>query len=646
MAELAQARHWHRQGDLARAIAAYRRALEADPHDASAWHDCAVALLQAGRPDQAAATAEQGLRLAPGHPDLLLVLAQARQRAGQPAEALASAAAATAAAPANPLGWLLRGRLEALSGADAAEASLRRAVALAPGLDEAWHYLGEVLQRQGHWDEAAQAYARAMRSQPGEIMNIGLCAERAGRLEQARQAYARMCALYPRRRDCLARLAHVEAMLCDFAAAQASTARLAALLEAGPGDPDDCPEPFALAHLPLAAAPRREAVRHYVRRILRRVPAPLPPRPPGHGPRLRLGYIGADFGRHAVGLLLRGLFAAHDRRRVEVLGYSLRRHDDPVAAALAAEFDVFHDLQGVPAETVARRIREDAVDVLVDLGGYTAGARPEVLALRPAPVQLGWLGFIDGHEAPWLDGLLLDGHVQPEDAPWPWSDRVLRLPGLLFPCGPLPSGTPDRARFGLPEGVPLLASFNNSYKLDAELVQAWVRILEQAPRAHLAVYLPAEARPHFLRAWQEMGGDAARLHLLGHVPFEAQADRAASCDLCLDAFRYQAGATALSAVAAGLPLLSREGDRPLARLGVAVNRFLGLDELVCTDTGQYIGRAAALANDPARLDALRARMRRAAAATGLFDPRRTAAAIEALAGRLAASASRTEARAP
>src|SRR5690606_38435064 len=134
---------------------------------------------------QAAATAEQGLRLAPGHPDLLLVLAQARQRAGQPAEALASAAAATAAAPANPLGWLLRGRLEALSGADAAEASLRRAVALAPGLDEAWHYLGEVLQRQGRWDEAAQAYARAMRSQLGEIMNIGLCAERAGRLEQA-----------------------------------------------------------------------------------------------------------------------------------------------------------------------------------------------------------------------------------------------------------------------------------------------------------------------------------------------------------------------------------------------------------------------------------------------------------------------------
>src|SRR5690606_40554768 len=104
------------------------------------------------------------------------------------------------------------------------------------------------------WDGAAQAYRQAMRSQPGEVMNIGICAEQAGHWEQARQAYRSMCGLYPERRDCLARLARIEAMLCDFPAASASTARLAALLASGPAHPEDCAEPFALAHLDRKSA--------------------------------------------------------------------------------------------------------------------------------------------------------------------------------------------------------------------------------------------------------------------------------------------------------------------------------------------------------------------------------------------------------
>src|SRR5690606_12452914 len=160
---------------------------------------------------------------------------------------------------------------------------------------------------------------------------------------------------------------------------------------------------------------------------------PLPPAGATPGPRLRIGYLGADFGRHAVGLLLRGLFAAHDRNRFEVLGYSLRRHDDQVAAAIAAEFDVFRAVQGAPVAATARGVRGGGVGVRCGRSGYAGAARPEVLAMRPAPGQLSWLGFSDGHEAPWRDGLLRDRDVQPDDAPWSWSDRILRLPGLLFP---------------------------------------------------------------------------------------------------------------------------------------------------------------------------------------------------------------------
>ena len=632
MPELEQARDLHRRGDLARAISAYRIALRSTPADVMAWHDYAVALLQSRQAPEAVAALRQAIELAPGHYDLLLALSQAHQLCAQTGEALACAIAATESQPDSPFGWLLRGRLEAALGADpAAETSLRRALALMPALDEAWHYLAETLQRQRRWDEAAQAYRQAMRSQPGEIMNIGLCAEQAGHLEAARDAFRRMCALHPQRRDCLARLAQVEAMLCDFEASAISSARLADLLAAGPSvTPDDLAEPFALSYLPMPDAARRDAIRHYAQRIRLRAPDALTPRPIARGGRLRIGYLGADFGRHAVGLLLRGLFAAHDRDRFEVLGYSLKRHDDPVAGALRTEFDVFHDLDGAPVADIASCIRQDRVDVLFDLGGYTRGARPEILAMRPAPLQLGWLGFIHGHEAPWLDGLVVDWHVQPTDADWKYSDTLLRLPGLLFPCGPMPTGWPDRARFGLPENVPLLASFNNSYKLDAELVDAWAEILRRAETAHLAVYLPPESRPHFLHAWTRRGGDPARLHLVGHLAPDEQADRAASCDLFLDAFRYQAGATALACVAAGLPVLSRTGASLLTRLGVGLNRFLGLDELVCADTPQYIDRAVALAGDHEGLVRLHQRVHRAATDTRLFDPRRGAEAIESL----------------
>lgn len=635
MDELRRARDHHRRGELGAAVAAYRASLQRAGDDVEVLHDCSVALLQSRQPLEAEELLVRALAIAPGRFDLLLALTQAQQLGGNRTAALATAEAATAAAPTDPRGWFLRGRLEAILGANvAAEGSLRRALAAAPGMEEAWHYLGEALQRQARWDEAIEAYREAMRSQPGEIMNIGICAEQAGRWAEALDAYRRMCSLYPGRQDCLARLAQVAAMLCDFDTHEDASRRLVALMEAGPPREGDYPEPFALSFLPIPGEVRRAALRHYAGRIRIAPAAPQRDIRQARTGRVRIGYLGADFGRHAVGTLLLGLFAAHDRSRFEVLGYSLRRHADPVASRLRGEFDVFRDLDGMAATEIAATIRNDRVDVLIDLSGYTRGGRPEVLAMRPAPLQLGWLGFINGHEAPWLDGVVLDAFVQPPEAEWPFSDRIVRLSGLMFPSGPMPAGIPDRERFGLPADVPLMASFNNSYKLDSELLDAWVEIQRRAATAHLAVYLPAQAREGFLRAWRQRGGDPARLHLLDHIDAEAQAARAASCDLFLDAFRYQAGATALASIAAGLPILSREGNNTLARLSAGINRFLGMDELVCMDTEGYIDRAVSLANDRDALRALRARMGEAAMATGLHHPRRAAEALETLVQRL------------
>lgn len=634
-----EARRLHRAGDVEAARTHYRRALAASPTDPTLRRDFAALLLQAGHGEEAITLLRDLSAADADDAQAATMLALALRAHGDIAGGREAASRALAAAPRDPLALLAAGSLAVMAGdPGAAEPLLRTCVAAEPDLYEAWHWLGQALHARRQWGEAAAAYRRAMDGHPGEAMNVAICAERAGDAMVARDFYLRAHAAAPGRADILVRLAQVEALACRLEDSRAHAAMAAQRLEAGATRVDDVPEPFPMSWLGLGDAATRIALDRQAARTLARARAlrPLPPetsRPTTARDRIRIGYLSADFGKHAVGSLLRGHFAAHDRTRFEVHGYSLQQHDDGIAADIRAGCDAFSDCSTMASDAIARQVREDGVDVLIDLGGPTAGARPEILALRPCAVQLGWLGFIHGQQAPWLDGIVLDRHVQPPDAAWPWSDEVLHLDTLMFPSGPMPAGRADRAGLGLPAGVPLLASFNNSYKLDDALVAAWARILHMAPRAHLLVYLPEVAREGFIAAWARHGGDAARLHPCGHLPPARQADRAASCDLFLDAFRYQAGATGIAAVAAGLPLLSCRGGHALSRLGAGLNGFLGLDELVCADEETYVSRAAELANNPAALAALRVRTSAAVMERRLCDPRRVASSIETLAIR-------------
>ena len=632
MDEALRARQLHHAGQLQAAAASYAAALKSNPADATLAHDYAMLLMQSGQFAQALPLLRS---IPPGagcHPQALLTRAHAHRALGQFGEGIEAARAASSLLPGHPIPWLLLGSQQVLSGQPMqAEEALRRAVSIAPDLAEAWHYLGETLQARGQYADASAAYRQAARAQPTEALNIGICAELQGDLESARGWYLDMDRLAPGRMDTLVRLAHACAQLCRMDECEAIVERIHALdARQGSGPLPPGIEPFPLTYLPLPDDFKQRALAAHARPVLARAAA-MPPLPaaPDAGPRLRLGYVSPDLGQHAVGTLLRHHLAAHDRTRFEVTAYSLRRFDDPVSAGIAAGVEHFVDASEFSDHALAERIRRDGIDVLIDLGGYTHGARPAALALRPARLQLGWLGLIHAQEAPWLDGLVLDDSSAPESAPWPFSDRVHRMRSPLLPGWPQQRPAPDRERFGLPPDVPLLASFNNSYKLDRALVEAWARILDGATTARMLVFLrEPQARPGFLSAWQAAGGDPARLHLAKSLPFEEQRIRAASCDLFLDAFRYQAGATGMMSMAAGLPILGLAGTHPLSRMGNALNHHLGLDELVAPDIATYVATATALANDPTRLAGLRQRLADRLDAGDLLSPRRTAAEIE------------------
>jgi protein O-GlcNAc transferase len=634
MTDAEHARRSHAAGDVAAASALYERALAAAPDDATLMFDYAVLLMQMARRQDAATLLREVRRRIPDDTRALLALAVCLRADGGLEEALQIAEEATKRLPHDAAAWMLRGSIEVRAGRYArAETALRRALSLAPGFGEAWHYLGESLHQQQRWKDAMEAYRRAAIEQPGEIYNIAMCAEQAGDLELARSSYRQASSIFPDRADVLLRLAQTEARLCEFSAEQATLGKFSHVVA------HDLPagqllEAFPLTYLPLEAALVRNALQRYADTMRERVTSPGPATAAmpsiAAGDRIRIGYLSADFGRHAVGQLVADVFRTHDRDRFEVFAYSLRAHDDEVATRIRESCDVYVECASLGTTDIVDRIRQDGIHVLIDLNGPTTGARLEVLAARPAALQLGWLGFLHAQQAPWLDAVLLDEHVQPTDSPWPFDDRVVRLPVSVFPPPPNAGGRRQRARFGMPaEGHVVLASFNNSYKLDLPLLAAWIRILHLAPVATLMVYLPASARSGFLQHWRDMGGDPSRLMVVDALAPADQADRAASCDLLLDAFRYQGGATNLDAVASGLPVLCRAGDTPPSRLGVGINLALGLDEMVVADTDAYVTRAAWLANHPEELDALRRRVAAAAQQSAFSDLRRSAAGIEA-----------------
>ena len=655
---LAEALALQQGGQLAEATRALQTLHAQAPADGRVLRQLGLVLQQQGRLAEARDAYGAALARQPASVELMLLQGMVLRDLGLLAEARPLAARAAALRPRDAAVQLLQGSVLARLGElQPAEHALRRAVALQPALADGWFYLGTVQHRRQQWQEAALCYRRALDLQAAAglpddarlLYNLGLCEEAQERYPEAATWLRRAVAAAPLRSSALVRLAQVQAMECDWDGLAATTAALEqALSVAGGGGVDDSPEPFVLMFLPLSEAARGEllARRHaQVRMVASQlrpavaVPVRASTAAAGDADRpLRIGYLSPDFGAHAVGTLVQGVFAAHDRGQVRVHAYALRRYDDDIAARIRAGCDRFLDVSAASAAQVAQAIADDRLDVLVDLGGFTRGAMPEVLALRPAPIQLGWLGFLHGYGGGLIDGLVLDEVLAPPGSEAAFAEPVLRLPGFALPGFAPPGKQPPAARtqvqlragFGLPAGRFLFASFNNAYKLDADLFDSWLRILAACPHADLVLTVPPAAGQRLRRRLADAGLDERRLHLVPKLSAAAHQQRMASCDLFLDAFRYQGGATAIGAAAAGLPVLTRSGDTPVGRLGAAMHGLLGLQALVAPDRAGYERLATELAHQPGRLEGLRRRLASAVPASGLLDPGRTARGLEGL----------------
>jgi len=619
----AKAAQLHGAGQLGEAEKLYRRILELRRGDIAARYMIGVIRLQQSRAAEALALLEPLLAEAPGNADIRTQCGLARQDLGQAGEALADFDRALALKPSNALTLLYRGNLLLESGqlAQALE-NYEHLLRTAPGYDEAWFRRGGALWLMDRYDEALASYAKALDCNPGRFGAIFNSATILLKLERYDEAFAAFQAARTRQPDhpyVLGGLASAVQGGCDLARWPEIQTQVIETVR----NKSAVIAPLVLLPFSDDGALRRRCSENFVADRIPCPTAPLWDGVPYHHDRIRIAYLSADYRRHATADLIAGLIESHDRTRFEIAGISFGPDDgSAMRQRLAGAFDRFEDVRGRSDGEIARLLRNGEFDIAVDLKGHTEGSRPGILAHRPCPVQVNYLGYPGTIGAPWLDYILADARVLPFADQGFYSEKIVHLPHCYQvndSTRPIDE-TPARREAGLPESGFVFCCFNAAWKISPALFDVWMRLLVAVPGSLLWLLDDNAAATRNLRAAAAAHGiDPARLVFAPRLPTGAHLARHRLADLFLDTMPYNAHTTASDALWAGLPVLTCLGGQFDGRVAASLLETIGLPELVTKSLGDYEALALALAQDPARLADLRARLAQQRLTSPLYD---------------------------
>lgn len=581
-----------------------RRAIQRDPRDPGLHYELGNLLLDQGLAIDAIASYRSALKLAPGHPQVLLQLGNACSVLGQFQEAVThfqqsvQADASDIAAHYN-----LGNALRELGQPELAAISYRQALRLNPRDADTHNNLGNVLREMGHLIEAIACYREALRLNPN--------------LHHAR-----------------AHLLHQRQHICDWQELEHEVSEIRRLVREVPQAQIS---PFAFLALPgTTAAEQRRCAENWVanrytrlmedgRRLNYRFSRSAKPK-------LRIGYLSGDFRLHPLAFLTTELFELHDRSQFEIHAYSYGVDDQtPTRQRLAAAFDYFVDIRPLPLHEAAQRIFDDGIDILVDLTGYTQTSRSGILALRPAPIQVNWLGFPGTMGAPFADYLISDFFLTPPDQAQHYSEQLVCLPDTYQPNDRLRpvAATPTRTESGLPASGFVFCCFNQTFKITPQVYDIWINLLRTVAGSVLWLLdCNTWAKQNLRKEAQARGVDPERLIFAPRVPVEQHLARQRLADLFLDTLPYNAHTTASDALWIGLPVITCAGETFAARVAGSLLHAAGMPELITHTLQEYEMRALHLATHAEALRSIRTRLEQTHASMPLFDTERFAQQLE------------------
>ncbi|MBL8287150.1 MAG: hypothetical protein JNL85_04120 [Rubrivivax sp.] len=636
-------RHWEqgvaqmRERDWVGAARAFRRAVRAAPGDALYWINLANAWRHAGDHARVLAAAEKALAIDPVQPLALRLQGEALAGLHRYGEAVAAFEKLEASGVREPDAMLQHGAmLQALRRPAEAIDVLMQAAAIEPTMMQLHAMMATAFRDMAMQNEAIECLKTVLALDPGNL-------------------------------QALAHLSYEKRHVCDWRDFDAEVAELSRLVATTPQGMARVCSAFSLLSLPLdpalqLAAARAEALTAAVG--VRELP-PLSPagRTACAGAaaarRRRIGMLSYDFHEHPVSQLIvemiermtgRAAGAAHgdsergreqDPRRFEVVLYSTGRDDgSAVRQRLIAAADAFVDLRGASDAQAAERIRADGIDILVDLQGHTRGHRNAILARRPAPLQVAWLGYPGSTGAPWVDYLVGDPLVTPLALAHLYSEKIAQLPLTLQPNGrwrPLPDATApmSRAEAGLPGEGFVLCAFNHTYKIGPEAFDAWCGVMREVPGSVLWLKeTNGQLHDNVRREAEARGVAGERIVFAKAVSYGEHFRRLALADVFVDTWPYNAHTTAADALWAGVPVVTLYGNGYASRVAASVLNAAGLAELAFEKVEDYQLAILALAREPALLAGYREHLRSQRMVLPLFDSARFTGEFEALMSRL------------
>lgn len=583
----------------------------------------------------------------PDQPQLHFLLGECRRRAGDPSGALASFQAAARLDPA-PLPALANAvlLLTQLQRTSEASAEADRLLERFEQEDQARRAAGEAYLSAGRYREALACFDWVLERNPADILALlkrGFALAALKEYSGSRDAFAkaksanpegvaRFCVELSGRPEAPAALVPEAIYLwtrylalceCDWRSIDDTVAELKRAIESGAASQEPALA-FVAPLLPTTQADRYNLARSVAAPIEKRCP-PLPPAAvPRAGRPLRVGILSPDFREHVNAHLLLPLFEPGNRRELEYYAYSIGADDGSrVRREIQRSAHRFRDLRTLPDRAAAEQIRRDEIDVLVDVGGYTTGARFDIVARRPAPVQVSYLGFSSTLGSSRVDYVIADRVVLPvEDAPC-WTEAVARLPSTYFIYDfrePVRPTQAHRADFGLPEDAVVFSAFHRAEKVEPESFGLWMQILQQVPGSALWLYSSHERMPaNVHREAAARGVDPQRLQFVPRAARDEYLARFRLADLLLDSLQFNATTTACDALAAGVPVLTARGTTFTSRTAESLLRAAGLPELVAPDREAFLERAVQFAREPGRLTAMRERLAVVRRSAPLFD---------------------------